>query len=254
MPLPDSTDPSSPKAHPRPEEGGRPAAIGLYGGSFDPVHLGHLGVARRAREAFDLDVIWFVPAHRPPHKLGRELAGPRDRVAMLELALCDLPWASVEPLELGREGPSYTYDTVAEILERHEVQGAGESPPRLHLIVGSDNLLGLPGWYRAAELLELVTPIVMRRKGDPASHRDPAELLQGRLPAHLLAKLAAGYVDLEPIPGRSSFIRRDLAAGDEARTLLARVIETLPAGVEAYALARGLYGTDAAVAGEEPSS
>lgn len=217
---------------PSPPDG---AKIGLYGGSFDPVHRGHLGVAARAREAFDLKEVWFIPAHRPPHKLGRELAGPRDRVAMLELALADLDWARVEPLELGREGPSYTYDTVVEILARYADLDPPQTP-HLHWILGGDNLPGFPRWYRAAELLELVTPIVMRRGGEPDSQRDPRELLQGHLEPAAVEALVHGFVDLAPLPGRSSHLRRDFHNG-------LRDLPDLPPGVEAYVLRRGLYGT-----------
>lgn len=201
----------------------------MYGGSFNPVHRGHLAVAQRAREAFGLERILFVPAARPPHKPGQVLAGGRDRVAMLELALADWPWAQVDPLELSRTGPSYTADTVDTLLAR-EPELAGS----LHLILGGDNLPGFPGWHRALELLERVQPIVLRRQGDPS---DPVAELEGRLPSWACDKLRHGFLDLPPVPGRASFLRAALAAGS-------RGLADLPDGVEYYIHRRGLYRLD----------
>ena len=203
--------------------------IGLYGGSFDPVHLGHLHVARAAQRAFGLERVLFVPAARPPHKPGAVLAGGRDRVAMLELALADEPTFQVESLELGREGPSYTLDTVR-ALEAREV-GV------LHLILGTDNLDGLPRWYGAEELLRRVVPIVVPRSSPftwPASLAD--------LPDDLADRVRAGWVDVEPVPGASRDIRRGLARND------AEAFEHLALPVATYVRRRGLYG----VSGDRP--
>ncbi|MDF1836762.1 MAG: nicotinate (nicotinamide) nucleotide adenylyltransferase [Planctomycetota bacterium] len=201
--------------------------LGLYGGSFDPIHTGHLAVAQRARAAFDLSQVWFLPASVPPHKLDKRLAGGRDRVCMLELALADLEWARVEPMELGREGPSYTYDTAEQVWN-----GLPEGS-QVYLLLGGDNLPGLPGWYRAQELLELVQPIVLGRSGDGP---DPVGALDGRLPTELLEKLRAGFLDLPPAPGCASDIRAAMASG-------ARDVDLhLPPGVEPYIRRRALYG------------
>ncbi len=204
--------------------------LGLYGGSFDPIHTGHLAVAQRAREAFGLSQVWFLPASVPPHKLDKRLAGGRDRVCMLELALADLDWARVEPMELGREGPSYTHDTVEQVAKG--LPGGSE----VFLILGGDNLPGLPGWYQAQELLESVQPIVLRREGDGP---DPVEALRGRLPDSLLDKLRAGYLDRPPVPGCASDIRSAFGAGTPEGPL------HLPHGVEDYIVRRGLYTAQA---------
>ncbi|MEZ6005781.1 MAG: nicotinate (nicotinamide) nucleotide adenylyltransferase [Planctomycetota bacterium] len=212
----------------KPESGPNSGPLGLYGGSFNPVHRGHLEVARRAREAFGLERVLFIPAARPPHKLDQTLAGPRDRVAMLELALADLEWAAVEPLELDRDGPSYSVHTAEALLAADPgLEG------RLYWILGGDNLPGLPGWYQVERLLELVFPIVLRRAGDGADLIGP---LAGRLSPRALERLAAGVMDLPPTPGRSSELREALIAGW-------RGLADLPAGVETYVLERGLYGT-----------
>ncbi|MCA9001979.1 MAG: nicotinate (nicotinamide) nucleotide adenylyltransferase [Planctomycetes bacterium] len=227
-----SSHPGSPKSRPT-----EPRRLGLYGGSFDPVHTGHLAVAGRAREAFALDGIWFLPAAIPPHKLDQRLTGGRDRVCMLELALADLPCARVNALELSREGPSYTYDTVAEI--------ARERPPggSIHLILGGDNLPGLPGWHRAAELLDLVEPIVVRREGDG---QDPVGSISNRLAPEHLEKLRRGYMDLPPVPGRASHIREALRKGDPDAD------RNLSGGVLEYIRRRGLYGLASGAQGDRP--
>lgn len=203
--------------------------LGLYGGSFDPVHTGHLAVADRAREAFDLSQVWFLPASVPPHKLGKRLAGGRDRVCMLELALADRAWARVEAMELGREGPSYTYDTVKQVL------GGLPEGSELFLVLGGDNLPGLPRWYRAEDLLKLVQPIVLRRDGDG---EDPVGALEGTLPADLLEKLRRGYLDLTPAPGCASHIRGAFEDGEGQGTSELN----LPPGIGDYIQRRGLYG------------
>src|SRR5262245_873479 len=92
--------------------------VGVYGGSFDPVHAGHVHVARQAQRAFALDAVVFVPAAQPPHKPGRVLASPQDRVAMLEIALRGEPSWRVTTLEFERSGPSYTIDTLRELPRR----------------------------------------------------------------------------------------------------------------------------------------
>lgn len=202
--------------------------LGLYGGSFDPVHGGHLAVARAAADAFALDRVVFVPAARPPHKPGRRLAPGRDRAAMLALALADEPRFEVSTLELERDGPSYTIDTV-----RALPAAVGEAPDvPLYLVLGSDNLPGLPGWRAAEELLERVVPVVVLRAGDS---RATLAALAGRLAPALLDKLERGFLVLPPVPGRSSDLRAALGRGE-------RQLSDLPPGVREYAAHRGLYG------------
>src|SRR5262245_7482462 len=102
------TAPTGPGQAPGGSRGRRPRRIGFFGGSFDPVHIGHLHVAREAQRAFALDRVVFVPAAQPPHKPGRRLASGEHRVRMLELAIGDTPGWSVSTLELERGGTSYT--------------------------------------------------------------------------------------------------------------------------------------------------
>ena len=212
----------------RPGNGGRLRRIGLLGGSFDPVHAGHLFVAEEALKAAELDEVLFVPAARPPHKLDKVLSSGEDRVALLELALRGTPEFGVEVLELNREGPSYTIDTVRALLER--LGGAEEV--ELFLIIGGDNLPGLGAWREAESLMELVTPLVVDRGVDLKA---VLEGIEGSLPRHLLEKLRDGLLRLDPHPASSTAIRAMLCRGEDPG-------EHLPAGCLEVVKERGLYG------------
>src|SRR5947208_14910068 len=134
--------------------------VGIFGGTFDPVHFGHLVVAEQCREQGRLDRVWFVPAPRPPHKPGPTLTRFDQRVEMLQLALAGNPAFSVSEVEKERSGPSYTVDTVAELLRRHPAD-------EFFLLVGSDTLADLPLWHEPGRLLEMVGLLVVARPGSP---------------------------------------------------------------------------------------
>ncbi len=129
----------------------------IYGGTFDPVHHGHLIVARHMAEALDVPEITFVPAASPPHKSGAR-ASASDRLDMLRLAVEGEQRLAVSDLELTKTGPSYTYDTVTDLLDRG---GPGSS---VRLIVGMDMLADLPNWYRSRDLVDLAEVSVAGRK------------------------------------------------------------------------------------------
>src|SRR5436190_16823324 len=93
--------------------------VGIFGGTFDPVHLGHLIMAEQCREQVELDAVWFIPSARPPHKPDRTLTPFRQRVEMLELALAGYPVFRVDELEELRAGPSYTVETLEVLAEQH---------------------------------------------------------------------------------------------------------------------------------------
>lgn len=130
--------------------------IGLFGGSFDPVHHGHLIVGQAAAEALDLDELRFVPAREQPFKLGQHAAPAADRAAMLELAVQGAPRLSVERLELERPGPSYTVDTLRALVARHP--GAA-----LTLLLGADAARELEDWHEAGALPGLARIVVFAR-------------------------------------------------------------------------------------------
>lgn len=136
--------------------------IGVFGGTFDPPHLGHVALAEWAREQLDLDRVLFVPAGDPPHKRGRPLSPAASRVAMTRLAVKGHPGFGVETLEVRRRGPSFTIDTLRALHARHP--GA-----RLFLILGEDSLAEFATWREPAAIRKLATLVVARRPGSRAS-------------------------------------------------------------------------------------
>lgn len=132
--------------------------VGIFGGSFDPVHLGHLLVAQAAREEMALDQLIFVPANLSPFKQQNDPAPAELRLRMLRLALAGLPWCSVSQVELARGGVSYTADTVRHLASQFT---AG----RIFLLIGEDNLTGLSDWKDAEGLTQMVEFLVIPRPG-----------------------------------------------------------------------------------------
>ncbi len=140
-------------------------SVGLLGGSFDPVHHGHLIVGQVAAEALGLDELRFVPARVQPFKAGRHAAGAAQRADMLDLAVAGTPGLAVERAELEREGPSYTVDTLLALRTR-------EPGVVWTLLLGADAAAELGAWHRSAELPGLARVVVFARPGTPvpASH------------------------------------------------------------------------------------
>lgn len=181
--------------------------MGFFGGSFDPPHLGHLHAARAALQALELEQVLFLPAARPPHKPGRVLAPGARRVEMLELLLAgERDEFAIDPRELSREGPSYTVDTVRELL----VEAGGAEQVQLYLIIGTDNLPGLAEWCEVEALLQLVKPVVIHREGDP---RKLLQKLEGELSEGAIRRLSEGLLHLPPVRAASTVLREALAEG-----------------------------------------
>lgn len=206
--------------------------LGIYGGSFDPVHAGHVHVARVAQQTQALEHVVFVPAAAPPHKPGRVLASPEDRVRMLELALRDQPSWSISSLEFERKGPSYTVDTLRELPARLALARDVE----LFFLLGWDNLVGLERWRDVRDVLTLAQPIVVLRRDGTREREDDAVLahLRRELGETVYARLERGLVRATPSPESSS----------EVRALLARGVDpgaALPPGVMEYIRSRGIY-------------
>jgi nicotinate-nucleotide adenylyltransferase len=132
--------------------------IGLFGGSFDPVHHGHLIVAQVAQEQLGLDEIRFVPAREQPFKRGRHRSSAEHRAAMLKIALAGSSSFSVETAELNRPGPSYTVDTLEELRRR-------DPSVELLLLLGADAAAELPAWHRAERVQQLARIVVFARPG-----------------------------------------------------------------------------------------
>jgi nicotinate-nucleotide adenylyltransferase len=130
--------------------------IGIFGGTFDPVHLGHLIVAEQCREQARLDEVLFIPAARPPHKQERELTPFGQRVEMLSLAIAGQPAFRIDELEKDRPGPSYTVDTLEQIKARR-------TDADLCLVLGADTLHDLPHWHEPARVALLAELLVVPR-------------------------------------------------------------------------------------------
>jgi nicotinate-nucleotide adenylyltransferase len=136
--------------------------IGLFGGTFDPLHVGHLIIAESARVQLGLERVYFVPVARAPHKKGRKAAPAYHRLAMLRLALRDHPEFVASDAEIRRGGISYTVDTLRQLAAEHPAAG-------IWLIVGSDNLRDLYRWKEPLEILNRCRIAVYRRPGYPLS-------------------------------------------------------------------------------------
>jgi len=198
--------------------------LGIIGGSFDPVHLGHLGIAEEAREAFRLDRVVFVPAAQPPHKGGRSLAPAKDRLRMVKLAIRDNPFFIASDIEMRRSGPSYTIDTLREMRKAH---------PRaaLFFIVGADSLHDLHTWRSARDLVEEFEFIIIGRPGAKGPDYSMLKKSFGKARAD---RLRRNYIETEIFNISATDIRRRIKAGRSIRYLV-------PKEVERHIVRRGLY-------------
>ena len=189
--------------------------VGVFGGTFDPVHTGHLILAEQCREQGRLDEVWFVPAPRPPHKEEGVLTRFEQRVEMLALAAAGNPAFKIDELEKDRTGPSYTADTLAELRRRHPGH-------EFFLLVGSDTLADLPHWHEPRRLLELAGLLVMARPGNPVLSADELRRRVG-LPAEAPLRQEVAQTPLIDISSRD--LRRRVRAGRSLRYFLPRAVE-----------------------------
>jgi nicotinate-nucleotide adenylyltransferase len=169
-------------------------AIGLFGGSFDPIHHGHLIAGQVAAEALGLDQLRYVPARQQPFKQGRHAAPADDRAAMLELAVAGTPNLAVERVELDRPGPSYTVDTLRALRAR-------EPEAAFTLLLGSDAAAELEAWHEAGALPGLARIVVFARAGAP-------------VPA---SGLISDRVEVPAVEISATEIRRRVRAGQSIR-------------------------------------
>lgn len=141
------------------EREGTVKRIGILGGTFDPIHYGHLITAQWAKENFFLDKVIFIPAGTPPHKLNKTVLSVKYRYAMTLLATIDVPYFEVSSMEMDREGPSYTIDTIKELSAYYS------SETEIFFITGADSILELHTWNRYEELLKSCFFIAATREG-----------------------------------------------------------------------------------------
>ncbi|MHB1007310.1 MAG: nicotinate-nucleotide adenylyltransferase [Chloroflexota bacterium] len=195
--------------------------LGILGGTFDPIHYGHLVMAEECLCRLGLERVVLVPAGQPPHKRGRTVSAAADRLAMVELAAADNPHLTISHIELEREGPSYSVDTIAQ-LRRELGEGA-----EVFFIVGLDALPDLLTWHEPRRLLQLCTLAAVTR---PGYEFDLSHIARG-IPE------AQGRIVHVPAPAlaiASSELRARVAAGLPIRY-------QLPDSVERYIRERGLY-------------
>jgi nicotinate-nucleotide adenylyltransferase len=205
--------------------------VGILGGSFNPPHRGHLALARTVIELGRVEAVVLVPASVPPHKPAPAGAGPADRLEMARLLAGEDGRLSVDDLELRRPGPSYSVDTVRQLV-------AGHPENRHRLILGSDLARIFASWREFGELLRLAPPLVAERPGTPLAG-PPEEVFPG-LEAEQAEILLAGRFHMEPLDISSTGVRRLLRSGAGEAELL----RCLTRPVLAYIRRRRLYGGD----------
>ena len=195
--------------------------LGVLGGTFDPIHLGHMAAAEAARDALSLDRILFIPAGDPWLKAGTAITDGAHRLAMVRAAIAGHDACEASIVELDRAGPTYTEDTLEELQEAYGPEA------ELHFILGADALRDLERWHAPAEVLARCTLVVM---GRPAQGGLELDVLDRILPGASARALA---VDLD-VEVSATEIRRRAAAGESLAGLV-------PVGVERYIVEHGLY-------------
>jgi len=184
--------------------------IGIYGGTFDPVHYGHLVLAETCREACRLDEVWFVPAQISPHKVEVRSSPPLNRLDMLEFALAGIPEFRISRIEVERPGPSYTVETLERL---HQERPADE----WFLFLGADSVADFPTWRAPQRIAELATLVVVNRgRTSPALASLQEQIPGGR---------GAMEVVMPGIDISATDIRRRVSNGNSIRFLVPRAVE-----------------------------
>lgn len=207
--------------------------MGVFGGTFDPVHYGHLRTAFEVLQALRFEEVRFMPCGTPPHR-GNPVASPQQRLAMVRAATEGQRGFVVDDRELAREGPSYSVDTLSAL--------RGEFPLRpIALIIGMDAFLGLPKWYHWQEILQLAHIVVAHRPGWKAPDIGPLGELLTERGTHRIGDLhqaKSGHIyilDVTQLEIASTDIRELVAAGRDPRFLM-------PDAVRDYIHESGCYG------------
>lgn len=209
--------------------------LGVFGGTLDPIHFGHIETALAARAALSLDRLLIVPTRIPPHRHHQPLASPYHRFAMAALAVQDIPEATISDVELCAPGPSYTADTLTRL------HATGLAALQIFFITGADAFAEIETWSRYPEVLDLANFVVIARPGhDVDALRDRLPALAGRMvgtpaTAGTLSNPAIFLVQARTPDISSSEIRRRIARGDSLAGLVSPP-------VEAHIVRHGLYG------------
>lgn len=197
--------------------------IGIFGGTFDPIHYGHLRLAETCREDCEMDEVWFMPAAVAPHKQQQDFAPKKSRLEMLQLAIAGHDTFRISAIELDRGGVSYTVDTLTEVKKQIDAE--------LYFLMGADSLCDLPSWREPRRICELAIPLVVRRTGSP----DPDySVLSEFVSRQRLDEIRSCQVDMPLLEISSTNIRCRVANGQSIRYLT-------PRAVEKYIETNGLY-------------
>lgn len=196
--------------------------LGIFGGAFNPIHNGHLALARNYQQALNLDKVLFIPTAVPPHKTSQHLALAEDRLCMTRLAVEDCPAFQVSDIEFNRQGKSYTYDTLCEIKSIYP-------DSQLYLIIGADQFLTFHCWYKYREILDMVTVCTSARESE-----EEKQILSSY--AESISEMKDKYfISNQPVLKLSSSeIRDKIKNGQDISTLV-------PKKVCDYILEKGLY-------------
>ena len=223
----------------------QPVRLGLLGGSFNPVHNGHLAIACQTREALGLDQILFVPASHPPHKPNGSLAPAQDRYEMVRLAIAPDPSLAISDVEIRRPGKSYSIDTIRLLQQEYGAK------TQLYFLIGLDAFLDFPSWRDPLALLNLCQFVVLSRPGLSFRSLSTVTLLPS-IPSPSLADLDAGRISRIEVPlGPQRLICLKLPPCEvSASDIRGRLRQGLPAAnllpplVESYILQHHLYQED----------
>lgn len=204
------------------------SGVGLYGGSFNPIHLGHLAIARAVVDHFGLSRMVFLPAAAPPHKAREGLAPSHDRAEMVRLAIAGEPVFELSDFDLRRPGPCYTIDTVLHFREL--------LPPGTEIfwLIGADTLSELPTWKRIHELVDLCRIVTACRPGYDAINW---HLLERVFRVGQVEKLRHGLVETPRVDISSTDIRRRVAASES-------IADQVPPTVAEYIQQNRLYASN----------
>jgi nicotinate-nucleotide adenylyltransferase len=205
--------------------------LGVFGGSFDPVHFGHLRMAEEARTQADLDRVLFVPTQVSPFKVNRQVTPGELRLQMLHIAVEDNPAFAVSEVEVARPGPSYTVDTLRLLREQYPTA-------ELFFLTGTDAVRDLPKWRQPEEILSLSRFLVAARPGV-----DRAEVLQA-LPDTWEGRVS--FIEMPELDISSTYLRERIRDGRSVRYLLPRAVETFIAAHGLYRETHGATGTTGA--------
>jgi nicotinate-nucleotide adenylyltransferase len=208
--------------------------IGILGGTFDPVHLGHVETALAAARALELDRVLVLPAGTPPHRHQQPIASRFHRFAMTALAITGVPPLAVSDLEIGQSGPSYTFETLA------RVQATGVAASQIFFITGADAFAEIETWSRYPRVLDMAHFVVVSRPSHPTS------ALRSMLPT-LASRMTTSDIAQHTSP-QPQIILVDASTPDVSSTGIRRLLETggsiaglVPAPVATYIDQHGLY-------------